>query len=178
MLRIGSGLGCIGRLALFASTIVVAGAAAKADDAACAKFKWPVAEERAWFAKTPLAEAKVGASLPAPPQGAIAVPLAPSSGVKFALPPARKAKGETDNGAIVTIAELPRAGRYQVTLSAEAWIDVIQGGAPVASVDFSGVKDCPGVRKSVRFDLKPGPVVVQLSGAAGPSVLLAMRPSE
>jgi len=176
--RLGARWHGLGRLALLASILLSSATGAQADDAACANFKWPLAEERAWFAKRPAVETSSSASVPELPAGALAVPLVPSGTVKFALAPARKAKGDADNGAAVTIAALPRAGRYQVTLSADAWIDVIQDGAAAASVDHTGMRECPGVRKSVRFDLKPGPIVIQISGAAETRMLLAIRLAE
>ena len=163
--------------ALFALAFFSVGNAAAADEGACSQFKWSIAQERTWAGQAPAAAVKTGDRLPAPPAGAIAVTLGPSAGVAFTVTPGRKAKG-VDNGASIAIDRLPKAGRYQVTLSAEAWIDVVQDGAAVPSLDFSGVRDCPGVRKSVRFDLKQGPLLLQLSGSAETRLLLALRPAD
>jgi hypothetical protein len=62
-----------------------------------------------------------------------------------------------------------------VTLSDEAWIDIVQDGAYRPSLEFSGVHGCPGLRKSVRFDFKQGPLILQLSSASAPSLKLAIR---
>ena len=69
------------------------------------------------------------------------------------------------------------AGIYQITLSEEAWIDVAQGGALVKSSDFSGAKDCPGMRKSVRFPLSAGAATVEISNASGASVKMVIEPA-
>ena len=65
-----------------------------------------------------------------------------------------------------------------MTLSAEGWIDLVQNGAPLDSADHSGAKNCPGLRKSVRFNVGAAPVVLQISGAPAESVKVAIRPAE
>jgi hypothetical protein len=49
-------------------------------------------------------------------------------------------------------------------LSSEGWIDVVQDGRRVQSITSTGVRNCDGVRKSVKFDLAAAPFVVQISG--------------
>jgi hypothetical protein len=78
----------------------------------------------------------------------------------------------------VTIGGIAKPGTYQVTLSDEAWIDMVQGGAFVASTDHSGAKECPGVRKLVRFNLAAGPLVVETSQASVTTLKIAIRPVE
>ena len=73
---------------------------------------------------------------------------------------------------------IDRAGLYQITLSDEAWVDVVQNGARVKSSDFSGQKACPGVRKSVRFDLAAGPATLQISNAESAKINLAIAPAD
>jgi hypothetical protein len=48
----------------------------------------------------------------------------------------------------------------------------------VQSVDFSGVKTCPGLRKSVRFKLSAGPAIIQLSGAKKAGLKVAVLAPE
>jgi hypothetical protein len=67
---------------------------------------------------------------------------------------------------------LAKAGIYQITLSDDAWIDVIQNGRYARSVGSTGRSDCPGVRKSVRLDLDASPVVLQVSGVAPETIAL------
>ena len=78
--------------------------------------------------------------------------------VKLPYPPER-APGKDTYAAVVNVPKL-EPGLYQITLSGEAWIDVAQNGALVKSSDFSGQRDCPGVRKTVRFDLAAGPATI------------------
>jgi hypothetical protein len=65
-----------------------------------------------------------------------------------------------------------------VTLSEEAWIDVVQDGRYARSVGSSRRSDCPGLRKSVRFQLGAAPFVLQLSGADSDSVAVAIGARE
>ena len=146
----------------------IAAAPARAD---CDHFKWSVAKERAWFAASPPA-------LPA--QGGVA-----DAGAAYALTLARdlklpfapeRAPGKDSYAAIVEAPKLA-AGAYQITLSDEAWIDVAQGGTLLKSRDFSGQRDCPGVRKTVRFDLSAAAATVQISNAAADRILFAISPA-
>lgn len=73
---------------------------------------------------------------------------------------------------------MTKPGRYQVTLSHEAWIDIVQAGAYRPSGEFSGVHGCPGLRKSVRFEFSAAPLVLQLSGASAPVIKIAIRKVE
>jgi len=152
----------------------LASAAAAQDTAGCDKFKWSVARERAWFAAgaKPIA---AGADLAFAEQG-YAVALVPNEAAGFAAPPERALKPGAFGG-VLKVSALPKAGLYDVTLSDEAWIDVVQNGASVKSRDFSGQKNCPGVRKSVRFNLAAGPATVQISNAAAASIQLAIAPA-
>ena len=80
--------------------------------------------------------------------------------------------------ATLLVANIDKAGLYQVTLSDEAWLDVVQGDALVKSTGFSGQKDCPGVRKTVRFDLKQGPATLQISNSAAQTLDVAVAPAQ
>ena len=73
---------------------------------------------------------------------------------------------------------VPPEGELQISLSDEAWIDVVQDGHAVKSAGFSGVKTCPGIRKSVRFKLSAGPATVQLSGSKKADLKVAVLTPE
>ncbi len=68
------------------------------------------------------------------------------------------------------------AGAYSISLSSGAWLDVIQDGEMLKPMEFSGVTDCEGIRKVVKFDLSGGPFAVQISGAAENSISFAVLP--
>ncbi|WP_296707335.1 hypothetical protein [Rhodoblastus sp.] len=108
---------------------------------------------------------------------AFAVALKPVEAAGFVMEPERAPKPGTF-GAVLRFDSVDKAGAYQITLSNEAWIDVVQGGARVKSTAFSGQKACPGVRKSVRFDLIAGPLIVEISNAESDTIALAIAPAQ
>ena len=71
-----------------------------------------------------------------------------------------------------------KSGIYQITLSDEAWVDVVQNGRYARSVGSTGRSDCPGVRKSVRLDLDASPLVLQFSGVTPDAITIAIGPAE
>jgi hypothetical protein len=158
----------------FAGLLVCAmsGAAFADDDSGCAKFKWSIAKERALFAApTPVgagAVLEVGAA-------AYRVALADNDEVAYPARPERASKAGT-HGAVLTFA-VKDDGLYDVTLSDEGWIDVVDHGQRISSSDFSGQKACPGVRKSVRFSLKAGDFTLQLSNVEGKAINIAVVPA-
>ena len=147
---------------------------ASAAEDGCKKFAWTLSRERAWFVASEKASVAAGESLPAIPNGAITVRLQRGTEASFALPPERKPRSDEWFGGIVRLPALGRAGIYQVTVSDEAWIDVVQGDRYVRSFGSTGRSDCPGLRKSVRLELGPAPFVVQLSAVATPIIVLAI----
>lgn len=161
------------RLAVLA--LLCFAAPAYADQDACKTFAWPLDEERAWFDSAGL---KTLSAEPLPDwRDGLAYRVALARDVAYRMPPERKPKPEADKGAVVDFSAAA-PGKYQVTLSDDAWIDVIQDSKYVASVEHTGVKGCPGLRKSVRFVLQGGPVILQLSGATAEDVALAIRKVE
>lgn len=101
--------------------------------------------------------------------------LKPQGEVAYTVKPARAPKSNPAHGAEMTLPAGP-GGAVQVTLSAEAWVDLVQGGKIVRSTAFSGRTGCPGVRKSVRFTLAPGPAAIAISDAADIALKLAILP--
>ena len=152
--------------------------AASAEDAGgCAKFKWSIARERAAFAAADLPSLAPGQTLPALP-GAALLKLSPQSGVTFVRPPGKPPKASPAFAAVLPTIPVATAGTYQVTLSDEAWVDVVQNGREIRSSGFSGQPDCPGVRKSVRFSLGAAPITLQISGAARDDIKVEIAPAE
>jgi hypothetical protein len=151
---------------------------ASAAEDGCEKFAWPLARGRAWFAASEKASVAAGESLTAIPNGAFTVRLQRGTEASFGLPPERKPRSDEWFGGIVRLPALGRAGIYQVTVSDEAWIDVVQDDRYVRSVGSTGRSDCPGLRKSVRLELGPAPFVVQLSAVAIPIIVVAISRAE
>ena len=72
---------------------------------------------------------------------------------------------------------VPSPGRYKITLSDAGWIDVIQDGQYLKPVAFTGALDCPGLRKSVEFDIGPAPFTLQLSDVPAPTISVVLTSS-
>lgn len=145
---------------------------AVAGDAGCDAFKWPITREQALFPAAPAAQS--GAALTV--GQAMDFALVAVDTISFEVPPERApAAGTFGATANVTV---PPEGELQFSLSDEAWIDVVQDGHAVKSTGFSGVKTCPGVRKSVRFKLSAGLATVQLSGAKKETLKVAVLAPE
>ncbi|HXW19230.1 MAG TPA: hypothetical protein VEK35_01860 [Roseiarcus sp.] len=150
-------------------------AAKNQGEAACSRFSWPIERERAWFSAN-LESTPSGARL-AETREAILLDLAPTNSIRFVLTPERAPKPDSFSGDVI-IAGVAAPGVYQITLSDEAWIDVFENDARLKSTAFTGQKECPGVRKSVRFELTPGaPITVQISNSAKKSIKLAIAPA-
>jgi hypothetical protein len=143
----------------------------------CGRFAWTLSHERAQLAATPTMDAKAGDTLSGLPRTALVLHLAPAEAAKFALPPERSPRAATWFGGALSLPAPEKAGIYQVTLSEEAWVDLVQDGRYVHSVGSTGRSDCPGVRKSVRFDLAAAPFVLQVSGVATDKIGLVVAPA-
>lgn len=154
--------------------LAAAGTAHAQDASGCAKFKWPVDRERSAFGTPGLQTVEPGKPLPGIMDPAI-VKLKPVAEANFEQPPGRKPKDGTFGAAFKT-PPIAVGGTYQITISDEAWIDVIQNGHALHPSAFSGERDCPNVRKSLRFVLAPGQATVQVSGAAADSMKVDLLP--
>ena len=139
----------------------------------CDKHKWSVERELAWFAANP-EPVSAGGELKGADRG-YAVTLLAGDAAGFVVAPERAPKAGTFGG-VFKIA-LDKPGAYEVTLSAEAWVDVAQNGARMKSIAFSGQKNCPGVRKSVKFALAAGATSLQISNADSDKLMLAIAPA-
>jgi hypothetical protein len=141
----------------------------------CDQFAWPIAQERKLF-KAPLSELASGATMKLATAPAAAVRLKKFSDVQFSRAPERMPKNPEAFAAVVEIDSIKEPGLYQLTASDEAWIDLIQNDAFVKSVGHSGKRGCPEVRKSIRFQLGKGPVIVQFSGVEADAIKFALLP--
>jgi hypothetical protein len=153
--------------AAFLVFLLTCAASARAD---CDHFKWKLDQEKTWFAATP-EPVEAGGRIAAT-RGVYQVALKPESAAGYIVAPKTLTPGAY--GAIVRIAEVPKAGLYQLTLSSEAWVDVIQNDARARTRNVSRQRDCPSFKKSVRFTLDEGPAVVEFSGVAAPSIDFAL----
>jgi hypothetical protein len=153
---------------------------AHAASTGCDAFKWPLDKERAAFADAGLESVASGAARGAFKEQAFILKLVPEATVVYALPPGSKPKeqGAESFGAIVAFDPPGVAGTFQVTLAGEGWIDVVQNGKHVESIDHTGAKECLGLRKSVRFSVGTAPTMLQLSGVPADTLKVAIRLAE
>jgi hypothetical protein len=144
----------------------------------CEKFAWSLAREQVWVAAPDKASVAAGETLAALPKAAVVIRLQPASQAAFELPPERKPRSDQWFGGTVRFPAIERPGIYQVTLSDDAWIDIIQEGRYARSVGSTGRSDCQGLRKSVRLELGPAPFALQISGVASDRIVIAIGPVE
>ncbi|MBR1271023.1 hypothetical protein JQ629_26450 [Bradyrhizobium sp. AUGA SZCCT0222] len=166
------------RIGLLGITFLAMLTQASAADDGCEKFAWSLARERAWFTASDKTSVASGATLAAFPKAAIAISLRPAGEAVFEMPPERKPRIERWFGGSVRFPATERPGIYQVTLSEDAWIDIVQDGRYARSVGSTGRSDCPGLRKSLRLELGTTPFTLQVSGVPSDAIVIAISPSE
>lgn len=154
-------------VAIFAAILLLSPNGSRAQDAGgCSGFSWPLeAEVKAMSgpAKATAAHEAKGVVLAEQPIG---MALKPSKTVTLPVPTEikRQAIGADTFSGWIELAGVPSPGLYQVSLSVDAWIDLVQGGSRLQSSGFTGRRECAALRKSVRFDIGAGPVIIQLTG--------------
>lgn len=159
------------------SLLVLLGAtqAWAAEPVGCDNFKWPVTSERAALAQTGAPKLASGGVIADTLPQTVVVELKPSEDAKLPSPPERAPKQGTFAG-FSTLKNIPTNATYSISLSAGAWVDVLQNGNFLKPKAFSGVTGCDGIRKVMKFDLMAGPVIVQVSGVAEPAIKMAVMP--
>ena len=141
-------------LTFLAATPVVA-----AEDG-CGRFDWRVDREIELFGEGFFADVESQSALPK--DGAFSMLLQPIASVIYTVPPER---GRDDGyGGVVTL-EWIAAGRYQITLSGDAWIDAVQNDKRLPMLASTSRDDCPGIRMSVQFEVQSVPLTLQFGGA-------------
>lgn len=140
--------------------MVLAAATGVAAEDGCGRFDWRVDREIELFGEGFFADVESQSALPK--DGAFSMLLQPVAQVIYTVPPER---GRDDGyGGIVTL-EWIAAGRYQITLSGDAWIDAVQNDKRVPMLASTSRDDCPGIRMSVQFDIQSVPLTLQFGGA-------------
>ena len=140
-------------------TFLVAAPVVAAEDG-CGRFDWRVDREIELFGEGFFADVESQSALPK--DGAFSMLLQPIAQVIYTVPPER---GRDDGyGGVVTL-EWIAAGRYQITLSGDAWIDAVQNDKRVPMLASTSRDDCPGIRMSVQFEITSQPLTLQFGGA-------------
>jgi hypothetical protein len=120
--------------------------------------------------------ALVGSALPLG-TGASAM-LHPIEDVKFAVPPGKTSPNNPSGLGGLFLLNIDRTGTYAVAVGSAAWIDLVRGGAAVASTTHGHGPPCSSIRKVVDFQLTPGRYIVQVSSNTNPEVriMVVRRP--
>lgn len=153
---------------LLACLLTVVAATETAAQETCRQFSWSVGRRINLFDDyLPL----VRSAQSLPKEGAFSLELKPADEVIYFVVPERGQ--DSGYGGLVTIEYLP-AGRYQIALSQEAWVDAVQDNArlPILAVDRSS--HCPGVRQSVEVAVQGQPLTIQIGGARAQRLSIAV----
>ena len=143
----------------------------------CDKFKWNIDRERAALTAPDRAKPASGGEVAALPSTGMTLALRAPAEAKLPSPPERAPKEGTFAG-FASLKSAPKAGLYTVSLSAGAWVDVVQDGHFLKPKAFSGATDCDGIRKTMKYEIGASPFVLQISGARDNALSVAILPSE
>jgi hypothetical protein len=152
-------------------------ARAAEEPSGCDKFKWNIDHERAALTAPDRLKLASGNELAALPSSGMILALAPPAEAGLPAPPERAPKQGTFAG-FTKLTSAPKAGIYTISLSAGAWVDVVQDGHPLKPKAFSGATDCDGIRKTMKYEISASPFVLQISGASESAISVAVLPSE
>jgi hypothetical protein len=167
------------RGSLFIALVLLAAAPARAaeEPSGCDKFKWNIDRERAALTATDRVKLVSGGELAALPTAGMTLGLSAPTEAKLPTAPERAPQQGTLAG-FTTFKTPPKAGIYTVSLSASAWVDVVQDGHPLKPRAFSVATDCDGIRKTMKYEISASPFVLQVSGTKETSISIAVLPSE
>src|ERR1700741_1831233 len=152
-------------------------ALAAEEPSGCDKFKWNIDHERTALTAADRAKLASGAEIAAMPSTGMILALRTPSEAKLPSLPERAPKDGTFAG-FTSFKTAPKAGIYTISLSAGAWVDVVQDGHLLKPKAFSGATDCDGIRKTMKYELAASPFVLQVSGAKENAISIAILPSE
>jgi hypothetical protein len=148
------------RFAACVLILVGAAASAAAAEDGCDRFAWQVDRELELFGEGFFADVESQTALPR--DGVFSMLLQPIASVIYTVAPA---KGRDDGyGGVVTL-EWIAAGRYQITLSGDAWVDAVQNDKRLPILASTSREDCPGIRQSLQFEVQNVPLTLQFGGA-------------
>ena len=152
--------------------LALSGFTARADDP-CAAFTWDVVHERAIFATQPLALVAATDAKTAPIfeiDRAYRISLDAQTTIQFASPLGNAGAPEGAFAGLVRISAA-NARRYRVALDRGFWLDVVEDGNALRSIDYQGGAGCDALHKIVEFALPAGKsLLLRFSGSAAPAV--------
>lgn len=168
-------------ITLLAAAVLFAAPPAAAEDKSdgCSRFLWPLETEMAWFAAPDPIPLDSGDTVATPPDhNAVSLKLRPAASTELPAKPTSTPKPEDAErfAGVVHFESIPE-GHYQVALSDHGWVDVVQNGKALDATGHTGSPHCKKLRKSVRFEIAPGPFAVQVYGARADTIRFAIRPA-
>ena len=158
----------LAQLILAAALVAAPGWAAAEEASGCGAFKWPLDHERAALARPDKPAVANGGPLAY--DAAVTLKLAPLAEAGLPSAPERAPRSAHSFAGHFLLPAPKEPGVHKVTISSEAWIDVVDGGKYLHPAGFSSATSCEGARKSVKFDLPPRPVAIQFSGVKSDEV--------
>jgi hypothetical protein len=163
---------------LIALALLATGPARAAEEpSGCDKFKWNIDRERAALTAPDRIRLASGGELATVPSTGMTLALRAPAEAQLPLPPERAPRDGTFAG-FASFRSAPKAGTYTVSLSAGGWVDLMQDGHFLKPKAFSGATDCDGIRKTMKYEIAAGPLVLQVSGTREDAVSVAILPSE
>ncbi|WP_156927744.1 hypothetical protein [Bradyrhizobium sp. Tv2a-2] len=166
-----------GTLAIALVLVSFVPAFAAEEPSGCDKFKWSIDQARAALTAPDRTKLTSGSEVAAVPSTGVILSLRTPSEAKLPSPPERAPKEGTFAG-FTSFKATPKPGIYTISLSAGAWVDVVQDGHFLRPKAFSGATDCDGIRKTMKYELAASPFVLQVSGAKEDAISIAILPSE
>jgi hypothetical protein len=167
------------RAPIFIALVLLATAPVTAaeEPSGCDKFKWNIERERAALTAPNRTTLVSGSELTVLPSSGMTLALSAPAEARLPSPPERAPREGTFAG-FVSFKAPPKAGIYTISLSTGGWVDVVQNGHALKPLAFSGVTDCEGIRKTVKYEISATSFVLQVSGMKDNSVSIAIVPSE
>jgi len=147
------------RAALIACLLPFLAATEAAAQDKCRNFSWSMGRQIDLFDE-PLPVVQSAQWLPK--EGAFSLILKPVGDVIYLKTPERGSDGSW--GAVITFENVP-AGRYQIALSEEAWVEAIQENVRLAVRAADRGQECRGVRRSLEVEVRGEPLTLQVGGA-------------
>jgi hypothetical protein len=115
------------------------------------------------------------ATLNLPLEQRIAFRLTASLTMQFVHPPSEQMPKQYIYSGMASFS-VPKDGAYSVMISEANWIDVIQNGEVIRSLEMRGRVPCAKYGKKIDFPLKAGTAIVQFFGAPYETVDVLIAP--
>jgi hypothetical protein len=105
----------------------------------------------------------------------VTLTLAKTDTIKFAHAPTEQMPKQYVYSGMISF-HVPKDGAYSVMISEANWIDVVQNGQSIQSLDMRGRVPCAKYGKKIDFPLKSGEAIVQFFGAPYETVDVLIAP--